>query len=287
MRTSVALAGVGTTSCLAALALGIVTRNAVVHLVSLPVAAWGPDQLATCVVAVAAAAGTLGTLWHLGSVLLACVALMPTEPHPSVRTDRGRQLALALLERWGAPVVRRAVIGTVLSGLLLPATATAASAAPSPAPDDLGWAPAASAPATDAAAPESEPSPTTATAESAAPDEEMTTAVPDESSTQAGHEPSRDQKTTATTEAADDGAQDQSTPSRAPERRTVTAGDSLWTITSDLLGADAPDTRVAVAWPELYRANAERIGDDPGLIRPGTELVIPTGLTSTGPSQPS
>ena len=41
---------------------------------------------------------------------------------------------------------------------------------------------------------------------------------------------------------------------------------------------------VAFAGPKKI---ADRIGDVPGLIRPGTELVIPTGLTSTGPSQPS
>ncbi|AMD86501.1 hypothetical protein AXF14_01420 [Actinomyces radicidentis] len=278
MRTSVTLLGVGTASPLLALALGAVARDAALRLAALPTAAWGPDQLGTCVLAVAAGAGALGALWHVGSVLLALVALAPGERWAPRRTTGGRRLALALLERWGAPVVRRAVIGSVLAGLLLPAGATAASAATTPAPDDLGWAPSTSAPAS--------PSPTDATTEP--------TSAP-----QSPTAPSTASRNGSTDDASDgEGrpaptAEPEESSAGAPESipgsdgRTVRAGESLWSITADLLGTTATDGDVAGAWPELYRANAERIGDDPGLIRPGTELVLPSVLTTASPAQPS
>jgi hypothetical protein len=59
---------------------------------------------------------------------------------------------------------------------------------------------------------------------------------------------------------------------------TVTAGDSLWTIAATALGPAATEHRIAVAWPYWYRANRSVIGGDPGLIRPGTELVTPPAL---------
>lgn len=55
----------------------------------------------------------------------------------------------------------------------------------------------------------------------------------------------------------------------------VTAGESLWSITSERLPAGADDPRVARAWPRLHRLNRDRIGPDPDLIRPGTTLRLP------------
>lgn len=57
---------------------------------------------------------------------------------------------------------------------------------------------------------------------------------------------------------------------------TVAPGDSLWTIAATALGPAATEHRIAVAWPYWYRANRSVIGRDPGLIRPGTELIAPT-----------
>lgn len=61
----------------------------------------------------------------------------------------------------------------------------------------------------------------------------------------------------------------------APLSWTVQSGDSLWSITSDHLAADATDAEIAEAWPLVYEANRAVIGDDPGLIHPGQVLTIP------------
>jgi hypothetical protein len=55
----------------------------------------------------------------------------------------------------------------------------------------------------------------------------------------------------------------------------VRPGDSLWSIAADRLGPRATDAQVAVAWPRWYAANADVIGPDPGLIRPGQHLRVP------------
>ncbi len=57
----------------------------------------------------------------------------------------------------------------------------------------------------------------------------------------------------------------------------VAPGDSLWSISASLL-TGASDEEVAAAWPELWQANRQTLGDDPSLIRPGSVLVIPEGL---------
>lgn len=57
----------------------------------------------------------------------------------------------------------------------------------------------------------------------------------------------------------------------------VRPGDSLWSITDDLLRRPTA-VRVARAWPHLYAANRDVIGPDPDLIRPGMRLVVPAPL---------
>lgn len=66
-------------------------------------------------------------------------------------------------------------------------------------------------------------------------------------------------------------------PEHGDRRYVVTAGDTLWSVTDDLLGG-ADDARVAAAWPELYEANRDVVGSDPNLIHPGQELAVPTVL---------
>jgi hypothetical protein len=39
---------------------------------------------------------------------------------------------------------------------------------------------------------------------------------------------------------------------------------------------------IAAAWPRWYAANRAVIGPDPGLIRPGQELMPPSGPHGTG-----
>ncbi|WP_062518594.1 LysM peptidoglycan-binding domain-containing protein [Demequina silvatica] len=58
----------------------------------------------------------------------------------------------------------------------------------------------------------------------------------------------------------------------------VAPGESLWSITADALDT-AEAAAVAEAWPALYRANREAIGEDPGLIHPGQRLALPAPLT--------
>ena len=65
---------------------------------------------------------------------------------------------------------------------------------------------------------------------------------------------------------------------RAQATYSVRSGDSLWTIAEGLLGGDPPASAIAEAWPALWQANRAIIGDDPGLILPGTELAVPTAL---------
>ncbi len=62
----------------------------------------------------------------------------------------------------------------------------------------------------------------------------------------------------------------------------VAAGDTLWDIATDHLPAPASDADVAASWPAWYAANAEVIGPDPDLIRPGQRLEAPTGAVADG-----
>jgi len=51
---------------------------------------------------------------------------------------------------------------------------------------------------------------------------------------------------------------------------------ATWTVRpGDTLSAVAADLGVPGGWPALYAANRAAIGPDPGLIRPGTVLVVP------------
>jgi hypothetical protein len=55
----------------------------------------------------------------------------------------------------------------------------------------------------------------------------------------------------------------------------VVRGDSLWKIATQELGPGATDAAIAEAWPAIYEANRDTIGEDPGLILPGQRLTIP------------
>lgn len=72
------------------------------------------------------------------------------------------------------------------------------------------------------------------------------------------------------------------TPSRSSADRpsgevVVLRGDTLWSIAAAHLGAGASDAEIAAEWPRWYAANADLIGPDPNVIRPGQILVPPTG----------
>ncbi|NUR09821.1 MAG: LysM peptidoglycan-binding domain-containing protein, partial [Nocardioidaceae bacterium] len=67
------------------------------------------------------------------------------------------------------------------------------------------------------------------------------------------------------------------TPRRAPAAASVVVrpGDSLWAIAARHLPPSASVADTARAVHRLYAANADRIGPDPDLVRPGTPLVLP------------
>lgn len=58
---------------------------------------------------------------------------------------------------------------------------------------------------------------------------------------------------------------------------TVRSGESLWSITQQLLGPEASVDQVAATWPQLWEANGQRI-PNPDLVQPGTILVVPDSL---------
>ncbi|GGC87525.1 hypothetical protein GCM10011512_13090 [Tersicoccus solisilvae] len=62
---------------------------------------------------------------------------------------------------------------------------------------------------------------------------------------------------------------------------TVMAGDTLWSLAARQLGPLATDLEIARQWPRWHELNREVIGPDPGLIRPGQILQVPS---AGGPS---
>lgn len=125
-----------TAASLLALALVLTCLQAVSALVAVPTSWWGPSQLSAALVALASAAGAAGAAWHALSALLALLVL------PARGRRRAPAPAQRLLARWGAPWVRRILVGTLsLSAVTAPALAAV------PTPDDLGWRPTQSAPA--------------------------------------------------------------------------------------------------------------------------------------------
>ncbi|WP_061962778.1 LysM peptidoglycan-binding domain-containing protein [Demequina aurantiaca] len=60
----------------------------------------------------------------------------------------------------------------------------------------------------------------------------------------------------------------------------VRRGDSLWLICEGLLPETASEADIAHAWPLLYRANKQVIGDNPSLIYAGQTLDVPAELLS-------
>lgn len=57
-------------------------------------------------------------------------------------------------------------------------------------------------------------------------------------------------------------------------RIVVDPGDSLWSISSERLGADATPRQIDKEVERIYALNRERIGADPNLIFPGQELSV-------------
>lgn len=272
MRTRLRLGVLTLLSSVLTAVLALAACDAAERLASTPPSAWGPTALTRALVLMACGAGALGAAWHALSGALAVIAL--AGPAPSARVAGVRRAALRALHRWGAPIMRRTAAGALVAAMAAGAPAMAAQAPGTS--DDLGWAPTASAPAPAGSAPSPGADPG---AESAAPRPDAAAGAP-------SGDPS----------AAD--PQAEGTPSVPATTHRVSDGESLWSITEELLDAGAAgastapssggpsaQARIARAWPILYAANAESIGADPDLILPGTALSVPEDFLSP-PSRP-
>ena len=235
MRTRLRLGALTLLASALAVGLALAACDAASRLASAPPSAWGPTALTRALVLLACGAGALGAAWHALSGALAVIAL--AGPAPAARGAGIRRAALRALHRWGAPIMRRTAAGALVAAV---ATGAPAMAAQAPgASDDLGWAPtaSASAPAEPAPAPGPDASPG---AEPAAPPPDPAAGAP-----------------SGETSAAE-------APSAPATTHRVNAGESLWSITQELLGAGAAgaptdpssggpsaQARVARAWPIL------------------------------------
>lgn len=279
MRTRLRLGALTLLASALAVGLALAACDAAGRLASAPPSAWGPTALTRALVLLACGAGALGAAWHALSGALAVIAL--AGPAPSARGAGIRRAALRALHRWGAPIMRRTTAGALVAAVAAGAPAMAAQAPG--ASDDLGWAPtaSASAPAEPAPAPGPDASPG---AEPAAPPPDPAAGAPS-GETSAAEAPAGDPPAAEA-------------PSAPATTHQVSAGESLWSITQELLDAGAAgaptdpssggpsaQARVARAWPILYAANAESIGADPDLILPGTVLSVPEDLLRP-PSRP-
>ena len=279
MRTRLRLGALTLLASALAVGLALAACDAAGRLASAPPSAWGPTALTRALVLLACGAGALGAAWHALSGALAVIAL--AGPAPSARGAGIRRAALRALHRWGAPIMRRTTAGALVAAVAAGAPAMAAQAPG--ASDDLGWAPTAlaSAPAEPAPAPGPDASPG---AEPAAPPPDPAAGAPS-GETSAAQAPAGDPPAAEA-------------PSAPATTHQVSAGESLWSITQELLDAGAAgaptdpssggpsaQARVARAWPILYAANAESIGADPDLILPGTVLSVPEDLLRP-PSRP-
>ncbi len=218
----------------------------------------------------AVACGVLG----IGALLLVGTALARL----AGGSARGLERAAARLT---PAVVRRAVAVTLTTGLGLAGTAGVASATEF----DLGWEVthderAGSQLAEPAAEPTAEPAvPTT---EPPVPVAEPTARAPE---VPAVVEPPGDSRASSTTSApAAVRTVSAPVPEASPEPTTATVtvarGDSLWAIAAEHLPDGATDAEIAGAWPRWYALNEQVIGEDPDLIRPGQQLLVPDGLTT-------
>jgi hypothetical protein len=82
------------------------------------------------------------------------------------------------------------------------------------------------------------------------------------------------QSITTTQEAAAQGAD----ANPAAARVVVEPGDSLWSISAEMLGAGATPQQVAKGAEQIYVLNRDQIGPDPNLIFPGQKFSLPAAM---------
>lgn len=216
----------------------------------------GPWRVETAVEAGVTVVGLLVALWLAGSALLATICLLVRGAGASWRS--GEQL----VHRYAPQVVRKALVLAVGTGIGLGMASGATAAAPAPLPSptstsapvvqaDLGWV--VTVTPTDPAVPEVDAPVLTGATQVDAPAGAATTPEPTVATSPLGSVSS-------------------------PETVVVAAGDSLWAIAARHLPPGSTDAQIAAEWPGWYEANAEVIGADPDLIRPGQVLTTPTSV---------
>ena len=280
MRPLLHLTVVVLVGALGTVALTASAWSAGTALASVPVAWWSTSQIAQIAIVLACGIGAAGCLWHLASAGLALAILLQDAVAVTSRasatstTSRASRSASArtvmggradvLLQRWGAPLVRRITTGALIAGIAISPAATAAPSTSAP-PDDLGWRVSTGA----AAAPPDE----------SAPD-------PDGAESAQDSPPAVENAENADPAASSDSASDDETEPRtdSSHTHTVESGESLWSITAAALGPDATDAQIVQTWPLVYETNTESIGSDPSLLRPGAELRLPDALAQARPT---
>ena len=263
-----------------------------------PTASRGADEDALIAAVLMTIAG-FGTMLCAYLVVIWSLAVMALLAGPASRTGVTVLLALRVLApRVASRVTLGAAVATTATGLVLvPATAADPGAGEGDAARPLTTAvssqlvptaPSDTAPSgTAPSQPEHDPEPV-AEAPGSTTDEDGDS--PQLPPLGWGEQPSTGDAAPLNTDAADPEdtessaapapAQEGSTPSTPPRTVEVHAGDSLWSITDDLLGP-APDdpSEIASAWPALHEANHLDIGPDPDHLEPGQELIVPASLS--------
>lgn len=220
--------------------------------------------------------------WALGAALTVAAVLLDG------RGAAGRLVA-GWARRTAPPVLRMGVAALLGAGTLaLPAAASATSVpaavtASAGSADSAGWA--------DAAGPTDVVVPAAATADHVG-GEPSPVSVPTEPTeptgpAEAGAAPDVAWRPAAPPRRlapADEASAALVAPAPSRPDRTARAevvvrrGDTLWSIAARQLPAGAGAAEIAEAWPELYAANREVVGENPSLIRPGQRLLVPAEM---------
>lgn len=244
----------------------------------------GGDALISGVLVVLAGSGILLCLYLTIIWGLAALVLLAG---PASRSGTALLTALRVLApRLAQRITTGAAVATTATALVLtPALATESMAAPAPAAMATSTAPTAQLLAPEDAA--SDPSPTSSAAAGADVSDssgseaplpplgwsESAPPAPDGSGNAGGTDPGPSSASSKTAGA-------DSAPAM-PLTVVVHQGDSLWSITDDLLGPGPSDaSEIAVTWPLLHEANRDLIGPDPDLLIPGQQLSVPSALTT-------
>ena len=305
MGTRLQLALLAGVSGIVLLLLGHAARSATASLLEVPPQSWGTGHLSDAVVAGTCAIGALGALWHAASAALALLALPASHDPQSTHETDVPGLAARILDGWGAPAARRIAASALVVSL---SSAPALAAEEATGGDDLGWRPTSSAPASPSQSPTPSPQYGQSSSGPIGHGDSSPTVDPDGSGSHSDSSASPPSQAPSTTPDGSSGPGDAagSTPpgtsgERSPassgpgtssgRTHTVLPGESLWSITARLLPAGSSRAQIARSWPALYHANADVIGANPSLIRPGTVLTVPSPLaplsTTTGGQNPS